>query len=491
MFRPSKNIFSKTTRILHITDSEGTNSLLDAARRSTFVGINSDNGLFFRKTLQTPYFIYGGDATDRGPHDLATVEMLTDFKKRHPNNVALLVGNRDIKNNRFKIELDPTTIRDRLLSTEAPRWLSEVQQTTPLAYLLQYMRSHHFDVEDNMKVIQYARAIPIELCQLIYLNWMLEKTMGCPFTFNYRRDELKRQTSCDFISDEKVLQSFIDETLPTGLMGEYLKLGQMAVVVPGTRVLAVHGGITYSNIGRIPGSPSTAIPFANARKWVEVLNNWYAEQIRLWSCAGGNKSLQPANTALDDAVLPLPGKYKHVVTADMLSSDRHFTSVPAAVCEYLHNAQISVVLTGHQPCGDHPALIRGENGILSINADTGYADYNPDNPHDTRGKASHIMEIQSDADKVTVEIAATLSDGISVRSNLIINANRILQEPFQGKLLQDGRLVQCRLPDGDYRLAKQKNFDVKYSTISALELAQKFDNEKLPELQNAVGGCRL
>ena len=98
----------KATNILHITDHEGTRYFFDALNKSSIVSLKQD-GLHFNKS--SSFFIFGGDATDRGSYDLATTILLVDFKKRHPNQVALLAGNREIKNARFHRELAPHLIR--------------------------------------------------------------------------------------------------------------------------------------------------------------------------------------------------------------------------------------------------------------------------------------------------------------------------------------------------------------------------------------------
>jgi hypothetical protein len=461
----------KSTSILHITDHEGTRFFFDALRKSKIVSFNPENGLQFNKP--SSFFIFGGDATDRGSYDLATTELLVDFKKRHPDQVTLLVGNREIKNNRFKIELAPNLIRERLLHSKPPRWLPANQQTDPLDYLKSKIL-----FKDDVDARDYAESLSIEECQLLYLHWMLEKNMGCQSTFQYRREELQRRTNHS-VTDREVLQSFLTETSPAGLMGEYLKLGQMGVIFPGTRVLAVHGGLTPFNIGRIPGMPADAKPIADAWLWINKLNAWYSQQIQFW-CEYQPKTLtEPASTELDESVLPIPGRPKQVVTADMLSADRQFTMVPDEVSDYLLANRISVVLTGHQPCGDHPALLRNKlDNLLFINADTGYANFNPAKPHDTRGVACHSLEIIADNNKTSISIDAMTATGLEVKTNLMITPDNIMGDPYVGKLLANGYLVQCKLPSDDYRLVKQEGFQVSYKNMSGPEIEANLVEEK-------------
>ena len=42
------------------------------------------------------YFVFGGDLFDKGPGDIRLARMLVGLKRRHPDRVFLLMGNRDI-----------------------------------------------------------------------------------------------------------------------------------------------------------------------------------------------------------------------------------------------------------------------------------------------------------------------------------------------------------------------------------------------------------
>ena len=49
--------------------------------------------------------VYGGDHCDRGPGDIRISRALVQLKKRHPDRVVLLIGNRDVNKLRFGSEL--------------------------------------------------------------------------------------------------------------------------------------------------------------------------------------------------------------------------------------------------------------------------------------------------------------------------------------------------------------------------------------------------
>ena len=87
--------------------------------------------------------------------------------------------------------------------------------------------------------------------QVDRLKWMLTKTMGSPLAFEYRRDELKLlNSSSSGYGDDDVVESFIDLMRPDGLMMEYLKCANIAVILGDT--LFIHGGIQTYNMGWLP-----------------------------------------------------------------------------------------------------------------------------------------------------------------------------------------------------------------------------------------------
>src|SRR5215216_6205583 len=111
----SRSTRNKTNaRLVHITDSEGSDQFFKSIHRSSFLSYSQDKGLQFKDNRPTDYFIFGGDATDRGRHDLEILEALLDFKERFPEQVFLIVGNREITKNRLRVELSEKTIRQRL-----------------------------------------------------------------------------------------------------------------------------------------------------------------------------------------------------------------------------------------------------------------------------------------------------------------------------------------------------------------------------------------
>lgn len=462
---------NSTSQILHITDCEGSEAFFKAINNSSIVKYDPVNGLSFHQTEGTPYFIFGGDVTDRGNHDLAITRLLVEFKKRHPENVFLIAGNRELIKCRFKIELAPELIRARLLKTVQPHWIT--QATLPLDYVKARMSAEN----SQQSVEDYVNSLSIAQCQIIYLKWMLEKTMGCPHSFRYRREELARSQNSKLISDEDILQSFLEQTSPEGVTGQYLQLAQIGVIVPGTGVMSVHGGLQPTSIGRHPGMKPEAGRIANAKCWINQFNAWYQEQIRYWIDFRPAELTRPACTPLDDCILQPANVPKTVITDWMLNKERQFVDVAPEVSRYLHDNKINVVLTGHQPSGDHPVVLRSAHNAVFVNGDTGYAAFSASDPDDTRGAAIHTLEVDASMANASISINAVLPDNTQVTTRLSIKPDGIEGDPYVGKVSQDHQLVQCRLPNGDYRLICQKGFQTQYAVMPASEIGNIFASQ--------------
>lgn len=152
----------------------------------------------------------------------------------------------------------------------------------------------------------------------------------------------------------------------------------------------------------------------------------------------------------------------------MLDEQRQFVAVPNSVSDYLQHNGIYLVLTGHQPCGDHPAILRSEGDrVLFINGDNSYANAQANNPYDTRGGASHALQITGNAHKARININAKLRDNSHVQTCLDIINGQFSGDDHIGTLLPGNELVQCQLSNGNYRTIHQKGFTVRYTTRSS------------------------
>ena len=75
--------------------------------------------------------MFGGDAVDKGNGDIRFVRAMLRLKKRYPDRVHLIVGNRDCNKLRFGTELTKEALRDAIDDRSFPYWLSDQERVTP------------------------------------------------------------------------------------------------------------------------------------------------------------------------------------------------------------------------------------------------------------------------------------------------------------------------------------------------------------------------
>lgn len=59
------------------------------------------------------HFIHGGDVCDRSKGDVRILRDLMELKRKYPENVHFLLGNRDVNKLRLPVALHPTVLRFR------------------------------------------------------------------------------------------------------------------------------------------------------------------------------------------------------------------------------------------------------------------------------------------------------------------------------------------------------------------------------------------
>ena len=427
------------TVISHLTDVEGNLDYMQRwADRSKCIQLS--NGIMsFKDPVKEvqPFFVFGGDFSDKGPGDLRVGKALTEFKKSNPEHVTLIAGNREIKCRRFTYELDPHTIRQRLLLGQAAFWRKQV---TPKDYVGQYMQREKLIVSSDKDIEKYVNQLSPEQCQTLYLQWMLNETMGCgsfknkPNTFEYRRLELAELSdkSPEKIGDEEVTQSFIDSVAPDGVITQYLKQAQLGKICGDT--LFIHGAVTLENMGYVPGLPGTDHRISDVTEWIDMLNHWYTEQITEWDKQRVESDiLPPAHRSLDTYVISNP---KSIVTTNWYQNNK-LSPIPKAVIDYLNKAGIYRVVTGHQPFSDFPLIMRNAS-LEVIVGDTGYSD--SDAPTDNRGKAIHNLDILGSGTQTHASINAIRKDGSAFK--LELPARDDAQDTEIGHFTANGRLIR-------------------------------------------------
>lgn len=301
-------------RIGYTSDIEGHwEYFLDYVSRSNVLEWEQTEGPFHRLKLQpNTQFVYGGDAIDKGPGDIRLCRLLVGLKQRYPDRVHLLVGNRDLNKIRFSTELSDHELGLNVGHIGRPFW----DRNAP---------SYKEYLESNKD----GRTIEEIHSKAEKLKWMLKHTMGCPDTFELRREELGVLKSVHgqyphadlqydatvisnveldesiTVSDEEVEQSFEYEiNHPLGSLRQYLKHASIAAIVGNT--VFVHGAVDALTMKYVPPLTSkfklpTSVPtmisalatdsafestihegriVENVHEWVDALNEYLQQGLK-------------------------------------------------------------------------------------------------------------------------------------------------------------------------------------------------------------------
>lgn len=85
---------------------------------------SNDTDIKFGRLILRPntQFVYGGDTVDKGNGDIRLVRALVGLKKRYPDRVHLLVGNRDLNKLRLPSELSDYDMNMDIDDIPKPFW---------------------------------------------------------------------------------------------------------------------------------------------------------------------------------------------------------------------------------------------------------------------------------------------------------------------------------------------------------------------------------
>ena len=319
--------------VSYVTDVEGDGAYLDRfVERSTVLThepteprVMPSDGVFFPYehrlafTDDRAHLVHGGDVWDKGGNDLYVIRQLLDLKERHPDRVHLIMGNRDINKLRILQELG---LFDPLPPHRGVYWLKGTG------------RPGDPDLDD--------KSVPNDSA-VDRLIWMLTQTMGCPDSFDLRRQELMNErhfvgagsridtdsrslsssSSTEEVTPEDVVQSYRWSCHPlVGEMGQYLSQAKIALRMGD--VLFTHGCLPlttdvlsaarqfqssslsppgsfwddfsfampwlqhqrnnldqHKDGGSSFSSPETTVD--NANDWIDALNKFAAEDIQAWA----------------------------------------------------------------------------------------------------------------------------------------------------------------------------------------------------------------
>eukprot|EP00930_Biecheleria_cincta_P020450 TRINITY_DN15391_c0_g1_i1.p1 TRINITY_DN15391_c0_g1~~TRINITY_DN15391_c0_g1_i1.p1 ORF type:complete len:891 (+),score=144.56 TRINITY_DN15391_c0_g1_i1:586-3258(+) len=510
-------------RIGFITDTEGNfDYWCRCVELSRVVRFDAEEQLDFCRSGELDKFVFGGDVFDKGLGDIRIASALVAFKRKYPNRVILLVGNRDLNKLRFTAELHERDL--------------DVPQPVPL-----YPRAPpQMALRDYLEQRAIEEGIPIDEANNTAnrLRWILNKTMTAQGAFEHRRQELsilrsrgsasdagvkeglaKPGTNCGSVSDEEVVHNFLDSVQSeNGFVWQYLRAGQLAALIGNT--LFVHGGVPLESLGWVPSkdmrycSPQPGevcggshLPAGHsASEWVDALNGFYEWGLSdfrtqmLWRedhrSRGGEALLCMTST---------PACFSRSVMVESLLQEGMPTHPDPRVEQYLSSRGVCRVICGHKPCGDSPFVVKGSH-VEFLHCDTTFSDASAP---DKRGSVVAAVEVEGDAFQNYVSVSGVLRDGTPYNYALpsVASADTNCEEPpaklareserevldapdalpdqvrsiadcdrLIGRRTSDGWWVKARLADASYHMASGRAGDrnVSYKRVTYNEAQAAF-----------------
>ena len=391
---PPQHSHPSVVEVGYLTDVEGNLGYFDRwVAQSEVLRYNASSEL--ELTHPHAYFVYGGDAVDRGDGGCRLLQRLVALKRSAPRRVWLLVGNRDLNKLRLTSELGEAEMARDPSAIPGPHW--DPRAPTLAEHLA---ATGHAD----------SRA---ERLRYMYLH-----TLGCPETFELRRREMsllygRAAGDAKAPSDEEVVEAAVGDVLPGGLLRTYMEHADVAVLLGHT--LFVHGSVDARTMRFVPGErtrfclptgPQPGRTVDSVDEWCDGLNAllrhgladhaarpyWDAarrgrggEQLMalqnrdaMWGrsvisncyCDGGTITSAAAAQQRAAALEKDP----RTVTA---ASFRGVCADPrdAVVAAWLRLGGVRRVVVGHKPSGDSIAPLSWRyTGVEILSADTSYAD---------------------------------------------------------------------------------------------------------------------
>ncbi|GMH78103.1 hypothetical protein TrST_g12728 [Triparma strigata] len=499
---------SKKTLIAYFTDVEGDKDYLDRYIDLSKVLHRSGADGQDLVLRDGAHLVFGGDVVDRGGYDLEVLRTINGLKAKFPDNVHLIMGNRDANKMRIGSEIgEPKSSHSELDHHGGVYWFRETGRVG--------------DPEcDNVPTTSVER-----------LKWMLKSTMGCPDSFEFRKAELEEERGVDLVTDEDVVESYREACSPSGLMGQYINSAVVALRMG--NVLFTHGGISKPpevTDDKLWGWRAMPPLFDGGKKggggggsgfqpWYEAINSFADDQRKewrdqigeggVWATKGGYSSLPNRGGSLmmygmgwlmDDA--GKRSKNPTIIYSSWLQDGMPNESAKSAEVEEIFNESdgLQLIVNGHQPHGDSPLVVRvGDSDRMIVTGDTSYSgdvvwqggeqqNMGRQGSKSGRGKvcvSEILIELDSESGNVdNVTCHGVLSDGskyseFSVMDKLI--GKEATEEDFGPDAWvdggSDGGLTEARkrwwvkayLGDGKYVGCHARGWSVTNKIIQAIE----------------------
>jgi len=365
------------------------------------------------------------------------LETLVSVKKRYPDRVHLLLGNRDINKMRYSSEFTDDEVQN--VSPESPGayWVPEDKRVSPWSYftsLACHIEGKDADLLTPDEIRRFCTKANL-------MRYHLKYDMGADGEFEFRRQELAHLSSRSIseVYDEEVVKSYEDSVAEGGVMREYLRLSEIACLLGST--LFVHGqiignqffncgsdGVAWA-VGCVPsddGASFEEVP--DVKEWVHQLNQWSRRSVAEWE-AQPTWTRSPSGPSFEDwsgrggAGLIAYGtpatRVPSVVYCRWLEGNCMPKQYPPDLVEHLLAQDVRRVVVGHTPHGNCPTVIPHEGGLTAIMGDTSYSCMKSDLAYagDNRGDA--VCEIAMEGERCVVRGQTGRVDGLSCHRQVV------------------------------------------------------------------------
>ena len=496
-------------RLGYVTDVEGNlDYFLRYVKESRVLRVEGDaTSTHIRLDLvgDNTYFVYGGDAVDKGPGDIRMVTALVELKRRYPERVYLLVGNRDLNKLRFTAELSPDDLERPIDEIPPPFW-------DPKAVTLQEFLERKLKKE----AIYEKKSVGDLNTRVNRIHYLLQHTLGCPDTFEFRRQELSLLYGRTHISDEEVVDNFIYEVKNReGSLRQYLQVADVAICIGNT--LFCHGAVDQNTMKFVPAldtkferpssKPRPGDIIDNVQDWTKALNHYLKRGLEdncdrphwnedrtsrggealmalqnrpatwgrsiICNCYGDGGCITTEHAA---AIRNDPERKDMERTNPLAFAKVSSDPMDQTVASWLRKDGIQRVMVGHKPTGDCPAVLSAlYTGVEVVSADTSFSDTLTG---DNRGKALSVVEIAGTSPSDNqLHLSGTLKDGSHYSAKYVRlhpgGIDKSVGDPKLGTFL-DGKVWWVKAAvDDRYYLTRGHGRKVEFESIPHDSLLQE------------------
>lgn len=339
--------FGKT---VFLTDLEGRIEPLNQLIKDGTFKIAADGNLEFSN--DDTNLVFGGDLMDRGPHTIRLMRYVIGLKKKYPNRVHLIWGNRDLNKLSFSIDREEkmSNLQDSNYRQYLQSKLSQMDESNRQGQTLSTMNTLENQVQWWAEQYGLSKAIEFHQQELRELN-------KAEVTYNEASKDF-----ADMISNPK--REYLN----------YIRLGQL-VHTEGP-VIYLHGGLPAQN-GFVPDSSTI---YENFEDWRNALNSWGQRQIQEFIAgvsqgqvgSSGKRLIFYGDALYDSNIKKVWNHDNSVIYGPRFKESSNFRLPSDSILQWLKANEKSMLLLGHSPAGNIPTPLRDKD-FLVVMGDTSYS----------------------------------------------------------------------------------------------------------------------